>query len=56
MLKKILNVIGRILKGISCRSACCIESSCNRKEKNEIIDDVVEIAHEVIDGYKVAWV
>lgn len=56
MLKKILNVIGRILKGISCRSACCIESSCNRRERNEIIDDVVEIAHEVIDGYKVAYV
>lgn len=56
MLKKILNVIGRILKGISCRSACCIESSCNRREKNEIIDDVVEIAHEVIDGLKISWV
>ena len=56
MLKKILNVIGRILKGISCRSTCCIESSCNRKEKNEIIDDVVEIAHEVIDVLKISWV
>lgn len=56
MLKKIVNVIGRILKGISCRSACCIESSCNRKEKNQIIDDVVEIAHDIIDGVKVAYV
>jgi hypothetical protein len=56
MWKKIASIIGNILKGISCRSTCCIESSCNKREKNEIIDEVVEVVHDIIDGMKVAYV
>jgi len=50
MLKKIASILGRIFKGLSCRSSCCCESSCNEKEKNEIIEEVVEVAHHVIDA------
>ncbi len=56
MFKKITTNIGNILKGVSCRSACCIESSCNKKQKDEIIDEVVDVAHDIIDAVKITSV
>lgn len=56
MFKKIATILGKILKGVSCRSACCIESSCNKKQKDEIIDEVVDVAHDIIDAVKITSV
>ena len=56
MFKKIATILGNILKGISCRSACCIESSCNKKEKDDIIDQAVDVAHDIIDAVKITSV
>ena len=43
----VINLFARLAKSISCRSACCIESSCNKGEKDDIIDEASEVAAEI---------
>ena len=43
----VINLFARLAKAISCRSACCIESSCNKGEKDDIIDEASEVAAEI---------
>ena len=56
MINKIVEVVGKILKGISCRSTCCVESSCNKGQKDEIIDEIVEITKDIFDVVKITYI
>jgi len=43
----VINLFARLAKAISCRSACCVESSCNKGQKDDMIDEAAEIAAEI---------